>query len=306
MKRAVPAVLLAAVLTSALPAPACTTFCLRRGADAVFGKNYDWSFGDGLVLVNKRGVAKKADLPPREKPASWVSRYGSLTFNQYGREFPSGGMNEAGLAIELMWLDDTRYPDPDGKPAVNCLEWIQYNLDRFATVAEVTKHAGELRISADAKIHFLVCDKGGSCASVEFLGGRPAIHAGARTLANNTYEESLRYRESRGGEAAQGTGSLARFARAAGRVDEFGKGKPGGADPVRYAFDTLDAVAQPGYTQWSIVYDLKAGKVHWRTRENRAVRSVALSAFDLSCGKPVQMLGIQAGPGGDAASLFTP
>jgi choloylglycine hydrolase len=26
----------------------------------------------------------------------WTSRYGSITFNQYGREFPSGGINEKG------------------------------------------------------------------------------------------------------------------------------------------------------------------------------------------------------------------
>ena len=103
-----------------LPVPeatACTTFCLKRGSQAVFGKNYDWGVGDGLVIVNKRGVAKTALIPPQEKPARWVSRYGSLTFNQYGRELPSGGMNEAGLALELMWLDETRYPAPDGRPA---------------------------------------------------------------------------------------------------------------------------------------------------------------------------------------------
>jgi penicillin V acylase-like amidase (Ntn superfamily) len=31
-----------------------------------------------------------------------------VTFNQYGRNFPSGGMNEAGLVIELMWLEGSR------------------------------------------------------------------------------------------------------------------------------------------------------------------------------------------------------
>ena len=53
-----------------LPVPeatACTTFCLKRGSQAVFGKNYDWDVGDGLVIVNKRGVAKTAVLPPQDK-----------------------------------------------------------------------------------------------------------------------------------------------------------------------------------------------------------------------------------------------
>ena len=109
--RAVPTLLaLLLALALAAPAPACTTFCLRDGGRIVFGKNYDWSVGDGLLIVNKRGVARRADAAGDPRPASWVSRYGSVTFNQYGRDFPSGGMNERGLTIELMWLDGSRYP----------------------------------------------------------------------------------------------------------------------------------------------------------------------------------------------------
>ena len=288
-------------------AGACTTFCLRKGREAVFGKNYDWSVGDGLVIVNKRGMAKTAALPPRDKPAQWISRYGSLTFNQYGREFPSGGLNEAGLAVELMWLDETLYPAPDARPALGCLEWIQYQLDNYATVGEVVKNAGKLRVSSEAKVHYLACDKSGSCAAVEFLDGKPAVHAGpslpAKALANHSYEDSLRFRaRSRGqAKALQGTGSLQRFARASARVEEYaarGKG-----EPVQYAFETLDEVAQGSYTRWSIVYDLQAGRVHWRTRENRRVRSAALSSFDFSCATPVKILGIDDGAG-DVARRF--
>jgi choloylglycine hydrolase len=262
--------------------------------------------GDGLVIVNKRGVEKTAALPPRERPARWVSRFGSLTFNQYGREFPNGGMNEAGLAVELMWLDETLYPTPDGRPALGCLEWIQYQLDNFATVDEVVKNAGRLRVSSGAKVHYLACDKSGSCAAVEFLDGRPAVHSGAslpaRALANHTYEDSLCFREKSKGAALGGTGSLQRFTRAARRAEAYEA--RGAADPVRYAFETLDSVAQGSYTRWSIVYDLQAGRVHWRTRENRRVRSVALSSFDLSCSTAVKLLGIDEGAG-DVARSFT-
>jgi penicillin V acylase-like amidase (Ntn superfamily) len=308
MKRFSPALLLGIILAvqPVPPAGACTTFCLKRGAEAVFGKNYDWSVGDGLVMVNKRGVAKTAALPPREKPAAWVSRYGSVTFNQYGREFPNGGMNEAGLVVELMWLDETRYPAADGRPALGCLEWIQYQLDNFATAAEVARNAGRLRISSGAKVHYLACDKGGSCTAVEFIAGRPVVHTGAelpaRALANHPYEDSLRFRERNRGDAKalQGMGSLQRFARASERAEDYA-----GGDPVRYAFETLDGVAQGPYTRWSIVYDLKAGRVHWRTRENRRIRSVSLAAFDFSCATPVTLLGIDRGEG-NVARLFTP
>lgn len=287
-------------------APACTTFCLKRGSQAVFGKNYDWGVGDGLVIVNKRGVAKTAAMPPQEKPARWVSRYGSLTFNQYGREFPNGGMNEAGLAVELMWLDETRYPAPDGRPTLGCLEWIQYQLDNYATVDEVVKNAGRLRVSSDAKVHYLACDRSGSCATVEILNGKPVVHSGAslpvRALANHTYEDSLRFRERSQDSHPGGTGSLQRFARAAERAEAYAAAREA-ADPVRYAFETLDSVAQGSYTRWSIVYDLKAGRVHWRTRENRKVRFVTLSSFDWSCSTPVEVLGIDEGEG-DVARRF--
>jgi len=304
MKRIL-SLLLALATLGVSQAPACTTFCLKRGRQAVFGKNYDWGVGDGLVITNKRGVAKTADLPAQEKPARWVSRFGSLTFNQYGREFPNGGMNEAGLAVELMWLDETRYPAPDGRPALGCLEWIQYQLDNYATVDEVVKNAGRLRITSDAKVHYLACDKTGSCAAVELLNGQPVVHTGAslpaRALANHSYEDSLRFREKNQGAAPTGINSLQRFTRAAARAEAYET--RGAADPIRYAFETLDSVAQGSYTRWSIVYDLQAGRVHWRTRENRQVRSVALSSFDLSCSTPVKVLGIDEGAG-DVARSF--
>ena len=33
---------------------ACTTFVLRDGDSMVFGKNYDWTVDDGLVIANRR------------------------------------------------------------------------------------------------------------------------------------------------------------------------------------------------------------------------------------------------------------
>src|SRR5678815_1447789 len=111
----------------------CTTFCLTAGDQQIFGRNYDFEIGNGLVLTNRRGAEKVGHEDPR---ARWVSRYGSLTFNQFGRDFPMGGMNEAGLVVELMWLDGTRYPQPDERPALGVLEWIEFQLDTARSVDE--------------------------------------------------------------------------------------------------------------------------------------------------------------------------
>jgi choloylglycine hydrolase len=78
----------------------CTAFCFKNNSEVLFGKNYDWSIGDGMIFVNKRNMAKVASPENEKKVLGWVSKYGSITFNQYGWEQPSGGMNEAGLVIE--------------------------------------------------------------------------------------------------------------------------------------------------------------------------------------------------------------
>ena len=38
------------------------------------------------------------------QPARWTSKFGSVTFNQYGKDNPMGGVNERGLVIEVMEL----------------------------------------------------------------------------------------------------------------------------------------------------------------------------------------------------------
>src|SRR5262245_599189 len=135
---ALPSAVLALLLVPG-PALPCTTFCMRGGSEMLVGKNYDWDIGDGLVIVNKRGLAKTSMAGTN--PARWGSRYGSVTFNQYGRELPSGGMNEAGLVVELMWLEATRYPTTRSLPVLGCLEWIQYQLDTAATLSDLARGA---------------------------------------------------------------------------------------------------------------------------------------------------------------------
>jgi len=109
---------------------ACTTFCLDNDDELVVGKNFDWPIGDALIVVNKRNVSKTASLDPAwigEQPASWTSKYGSVTFNPWGREFSFSGMNEAGLVISGMGLGSaTTYPAPDSRPAIDAMQWIQY------------------------------------------------------------------------------------------------------------------------------------------------------------------------------------
>ena len=52
----------------------------------MFGRNYDWVTGNGMVVVNGRGVFKTSMVGAGEKPVSWTSKWGSISFNQFGKE----------------------------------------------------------------------------------------------------------------------------------------------------------------------------------------------------------------------------
>jgi choloylglycine hydrolase len=283
---------------------ACTTFCLKNKGEVLFGKNYDWMIGDGMIFVNKRGVSKMSAAG--KNAARWNSKYGSITFNQYGREAPSGGMNEAGLVIELMWLDDTRYPQPDNRAEVDVLEWIQYNLDTAASVADVIKSSEAIRISSPVKLHYLTSDREGNSATIEFLDGKLAAHTGeslpVATLTNDTYASSLDF--ARKAAAPQSASSLDRFARASKKTSEFAAQAKNESEAVDYAFEILADAAQKGYTQWSIVYDQRRGRIYFRTRKSAAIKSLDLNSFDYTCGSTVKMLDIDTAGRGDAASRF--
>ena len=86
----------------------CTSLCLISNDTILFGNNLDWHVGDGLVIVNKRNVSKTGCWFSN-KP-TWTSKYGSITINQFGREFPSRGMNEVGLVVGEMTLTETQFP----------------------------------------------------------------------------------------------------------------------------------------------------------------------------------------------------
>jgi choloylglycine hydrolase len=288
---------------------ACTTFCLKHNGEVLFGKNYDWMVGDGLVFVNKRGVVKVSNAEDRTNPAKWVSKYGSVTFNQYGRENPSGGLNEAGLVIELMWLDETRYPKADDRPTVGTLEWIQYQLDNSATVAEVIANSDRIRISSLVPLHYLVNDKAGDTATIEFLGGQLVAHRGpslpVATLANDTYVKSVDYSKTTANGKARTNRSLDRFVRAAQKTSEFDKQTRSESDAVNYAFEILSSVAQERSTQWSIIYDQKRMKIHFRTLQTPQIKTIDAKAFDYSCGTAVKILDMNAKTSGDVMARFT-
>ena len=286
----------------AVPASACTSFLLPWGKQVVFGKSYDWNSGHGLLLVNKRSVAKQALLLPGApaSPARWVSRFGSVTFNQYGRDLPLGGMNEEGLVVEVMWLSKTDHGATHKKmPALNELQWIQYVLDTSKTVSEAISQARKVRvIKAHGAVHYLACDRSGRCASFEYLRGKLVIHSGKQlpvsVLANDPYADSVAYLRRHvgfGGKRPTPTSlsSNDRFVRAAALVREAQTGKRKGT-AVAHAARVLDSVYTKNWTRWQIVYEPKSGRVHFRAAGKRKFYTLDARAQDYSCQTPVKVV----------------
>jgi choloylglycine hydrolase len=276
----------------------CTTFLLTGTDGLVVGKSYDWSMSQGLVVVNQRGVNKQAlAMMPGDHAARWRSKFSSVTFNQYGRELPNGGMNEAGLVVEVMWLDASVYPPADARPTVSELQWIQYQLDRFGSVKEMVAAADKVRISlVYGKVHYLACDNSGDCAAFENLDGKMAVSHPARVLTNHPFAESAAFAAR--AKDPKGAGSLERFARASAHVAAPHKG-----DLVKAAFGVLDDVHSPT-SVWNIVYDPVRLKIWFRTHEDARIKSFDFAKLDHSACAPVKLLDLHADAAGDVTARF--
>ena len=283
---------------------ACSTFCVHLGGRRFFGRNYDFEIGDGMMMVNPAGLRKKG---LQQGGPAWKSRFGSITFNQFGRDHPMGGMNEAALVLELMWLDETRYPARDRRAPLGVLEWIQYQLDTAGTVGEVLDSHQTVRIEGGAPLHYLVSDAAGGAATIEFLDGKLVAHTEdslpVPVLTNSTYRESLGFLNARGGKGPAGSGSRERFARAASRLETLKRS--GTEDPISALFGVLADVAQVN-TRWSIVYDQTKRMIHFRTDVHRRVRYVAMDAFSFACADGAQLLDIDTRVEGDVSKKLKP
>ncbi len=273
----------------------CTTFVLKTPTDLLFGRNLDWVSDNGILVVNQRKLYKTSLTFPPDKSISWISKYGSVTFNQFGREFPFGGINEKGLVVEIM-LADAQYPEADDRAAVNELQWIQYQLDNFSTVEEVIESDTLLRISSvKQELHYLVSDASGNVAVIEFRNGKMLAYTGeslpVTVLENDVYDKSLGKYERK---------TACRFATAASMVQAYRGSED--INAVDYSFSILDSVALQG--SWSIVYDIKNLAVHFKTESNPKIQGFELSAFDYACNSSPMMFDLRQYKGSNISPQF--
>jgi len=291
------------------PSQPCTTFCLDEGTQLVVGKNFDWTVGDALVIVNKRNVSKTALSNQEEdsQPVSWTSQYGSITFHSLGREFPMGGMNEAGLVVEGLILSATEYPEQDSRTYIGQLQWTQYQLDNFSTVEQVIATDSQLRILQDFPgLHYFATDSKGDSALIEFIEGEMVYYTKetlpVEVMTNSTtYAECVEYWEKDEIPTPDPSDSVKRFITAANMMADYDFASEFAVD---YSFNILSNVTWFVPTQYSIVYDIQNLRIYFHAIDNEQIRYVDLNSFDFSCKTPVKVLDIKEDLSGDVSDNF--
>lgn len=269
----------------------CTAFQIGTKKNRLIGKNFDFIMEYGHIIINKRGIHKTNLVPEHQKPYSWISKYGSLTFNQLGREFPYGGMNEKGLVLEQLWYSGTQYPSDSNKCQMAVLQWIQFQLDSAQSIEEIIQSYETLQIDPEstASLHFFASDASGKCASLEFIEKQLVVQyiSDYAVLTNHSYQASLDYVFHEKLEKISANiftgGSLERFKLTLEKVHTYKEKHVTEKD----AFEILDLVNQEEYTQWSQVYDPTHKKIFFKTFSNTKISFIDFNSINFNSDSPV-------------------
>jgi penicillin V acylase-like amidase (Ntn superfamily) len=180
------AVAVVATVAAAPSIEACTR-AVYLGSDGltITGRSMDWVEDMRSNLwVFPRGMHRDGAAGP-DTP-KWTSKYGSVITAAY--DFATtDGINEKGLVANVLYLANSDYGKPSGKPPLSISVWPQYALDNFATVAEAVEAlskepfaiiAPTLPNGFPAVLHLSISDASGDSAIFEYVGGKLKIHHG--------------------------------------------------------------------------------------------------------------------------------
>lgn len=298
----------------------CSTFLLKTNDSLFVGHNLDEYFDiSGIVVINKRGIEKESlswrDFRKGKKVGiprtKWISKYGSVTYNNIGKDLIDGGMNEAGLYIGEMTLYGTRYPSKSNLPSIYHNYWMQYILDNYRSVPEVLESIDKMNVDGTCTWHFFVADRDGNAAAIEFIDGSTVIHTGKEMpypiLCNTTYSSDLDsvalYKEY-GGERPIDINDKENTKRTVRGTALLNSYQQSPSKPIRdYSFDILTAL-DLGNNKWQIVYDLKNSVMFFRTYKSKKVKLIHFSSFDFSNETPVLFIDIHTDVSGDVSNNF--
>lgn len=172
------------------------------------GRSMDWEedMHTNLLVLPRQmphdGGEREND--PNGNWVRWSSKYGSVVATGY-ENFITDGLNEAGFAAHLLWLEDADYGSRDSKrPGLSLTLWLLYYLDNFKTVEEAVRFSKASSIQVTpyfheatqqwGKMHLVLDDATGDSAILEYVKGTLQIYHGPQyRVATNepTYDEHL-------------------------------------------------------------------------------------------------------------------
>jgi len=313
----------------------CTTIKLRNTESIILAQNYDFYYGHGLVATNKKGVSKVAIVDNLTKEniysdensgAQWVSKYGSITFNQFGREIPTCGMNEEGLAVVSMWHNTEQKPVGEGDSQITELQWIQMQLDLYTSVDEVINNLDKVSLGVKMyPMHYHCSDTSGRSVIVEIVNGRlkafenKDISGCGNAGIRESVEYIEKYHNTEHNRITIKEPILDRAAKAILMSKDFNENSSS-REIHSEAFNILDSVAlhagfgdlfrwvaksiPPTQTFWQVMFDVSELKIYFKTKQNKKNREINLSTFDFSHKTPVKIFDIEKEEAGDISDKF--
>lgn len=295
---------------------------LGTGERIVTGRSMDWEVEIGTNLwALPRGVERTGSAGPGS--LEWTSKYGSVVASGYDIS-TTDGLNEAGLAANLLWLAESQYPSGEGTHSALSLSlWAQYILDNYATVAEAVAaltatplHIMTIEVPGQqrlATLHLALSDASGDSAIVEYIDGEQVIHHGRefQVMTNSPiFDKQLAiseyWKEIGGTVMLPGTNRAAdRFVRASFYIDAV----PKTADPLEAVAVALGVVRNASVpygittpeapnissTRWRTAIDHTALRYFFESALSPSTFWVDLKNLDLSEGAPTLRLELGEG-----------
>lgn len=157
------------------------------GGMVATGRTMDWAENlHSNIHIFPQGIHRRGAIS--QNTISWISKYGSIAVSGYDIGI-ADGLNEKGLAANLLFLPETDYnlPDNDNRPVMGLSIWTQYVLDNFASVDEAVNELAKQSFRIDApdlpggkqsKLHLAISDASGDSAILEYVAGQLLIYHG--------------------------------------------------------------------------------------------------------------------------------
>jgi penicillin V acylase-like amidase (Ntn superfamily) len=179
------AVLLVGLLSASTAQPCSRVLWSAPDGQVFVGRTNDWTGKvDSAFRVFPRGIARVGAVT--ENPHKWTSKYGSVILSGYDMGTHEG-VNEKGLSVHVLFLAEVcdfgkRDPKREG---LGIMQWAQYYLDNYATVAEAVEAQKSFTFQIEPMIlpngaattlHVSLSDKSGDSAVIEYIGGKAEVH----------------------------------------------------------------------------------------------------------------------------------